>query len=416
METTRTFSAMLNEHLNYDLLKEEITKRDYLLTKVEKDNNWKSGPLPVPFKGAGASSTSLGQLTASNDIGEDVYVRGEVTSQKEIWGSLIFNHRDLMEHDGSGIKESTFLRILPDSIEDFIENMKQDTSTMLLNGPHLAKVAANTTSAVGAITVDRPERLRVNQKVIVKDANYEIPCYVKQIDMDTGALVVVTTRGGSTFVDFSAQNILAASGKLYIDGAQTVANQFSNLRSMLLSAANGGGSTLYGQSKLAYPYLQAIQVPGSSITSSSILGPIFDGYTKVKQRGKGNPTTVIMSYKNMGTVMKQLETNKGAYNIIQGSEKVSVYGWTEISVLGVKGRLTLVAINEMDDDYMIYMDWSALKFHSNGFFRKRKSPDGKEWYEIRAQDGYKYIVDLCLFGELVLYRPSRCGIMYGISY
>ena len=56
MATTRTFNDMLNEYLNYDLLKEEMTKRDYVLKRVEKDNKWKGGNLVVPFKAAGASS------------------------------------------------------------------------------------------------------------------------------------------------------------------------------------------------------------------------------------------------------------------------------------------------------------------------------------------------------------------------
>ena len=78
--------------------------------------------------------------------------------------------------------------------------------------------------------------------------------------------------------------------------------------------------------------------------------------------------------------------------------------------------LKFVGIQEMDDDIVIYLDWRALKFYSNGFFRKRKSPDGIEYFEVRATTGFQYIVDVCLFGELVLQRPSYCGIMYGVSY
>ncbi len=70
----------------------------------------------------------------------------------------------------------------------------------------------------------------------------------------------------------------------------------------------------------------------------------------------------------------------------------------------------------MDDDIIIYMDWRAAKFYSNGFFRKRKSPDGIEYFEVRATTGFQYIIDVCLFGEIVINRPSYCGIMYGISY
>jgi hypothetical protein len=34
---------------------------------------------------------------------------------------------------------------------------------------------------------------------------------------------------------------------------------------------------------------------------------------------------------------------------------------------------------------------------------------------IRATTGYQYIIDIRLFGDMVLQRPSYCGIMYGIN-
>ena len=108
MSTTRTFQDMLNEYLPNPLLKEEFVKRDYILQNIEKDNNWKGGTLIVPFKAAGASSVSFGSLTADSDIAEDTHVRGQVSGHKEVWGSMIFNHRDLMEHDV--ISEQNFLK------------------------------------------------------------------------------------------------------------------------------------------------------------------------------------------------------------------------------------------------------------------------------------------------------------------
>ena len=56
MATTRKFQDMLNEYLTYDMLKEEFLKRHWLLSNIEIDDGWKGGTLPVPFKGAQASS------------------------------------------------------------------------------------------------------------------------------------------------------------------------------------------------------------------------------------------------------------------------------------------------------------------------------------------------------------------------
>lgn len=407
---------MLNDYLPNELLKEELVKRDYLLSKIEKDDSWKGGPLIVPFKAAGASSVAAGSLTASNDIAEDKFVRGEVSGQKEVWGTMLFNHRDLMEHDV--VSEQNFLKILPGAIEDFMDYMKNVVSVNLLNGAHFAKLTAASTANDGNITVDRPDRFVIGQKVKIVDAGgdaSDITGYVKTINMNTRVVNLVTTRGGSTVLDFSAgTEDLDAESKCYNDGFDSTS--FSSLRDALLSAANGGGSTLYGQTKTAYPYLQAINVNGSAITAANLLEKIFDAFTTIRQFGKGNPTSVIMSYKHLGSALKIVEASKGSFNVTPGSQKASQYGWTEIELGSVKGTLSLVGVQECDDDVIMFVDWRALKFHSNGFFRKRKSPEGMEYFEVRATTGYQYIIDVCLFGEMVVIRPSYCGILHSIDY
>lgn len=421
MATNRSFQNMLNEYLPNELLKEELIKRDYLLSKVEKDDGWLGGNLVVPFKAAGASSVAFGQLSASTDIAQDNYVRGGIPSQKEAWGSMLFNHRDLMEHEA--VSEKNLLKILPDTVNDFMDYMKNVVSVNLLNGPWFAILTANATSSNGQILVDRPDRFVVGQKVIVDDSGTGGPItgYVSTIDMNTvtgvsvGIVTLVTARGGSTTVDFSVNNKTTANtAKCYNDGQET--NGFSDLRSALLSSANGGSSTLYGVTKTLYPYLQAINVSGASVTAANILEQTFNAFTQTRRLGKGNPTDILVSYKNWGYIIAVVEASKGAYNVKPGSAKASQYGWDEIEIGSVTNQaLKFVAIQEMSDDIMMFMDFRALKFYSNGFFRKRKSPDGIEYFEVRAQTGFQYLVDICLFGDLVLQRPSYCGIMYGIN-
>ena len=412
MATTRTFQDMLNDYLANDLLKEEFVKRDYLISKVEKDDGWVGGPLIVPFKAAGASSVAFGSLTGSSDIAEDVYVRGEVSSQKEVWGSMLFNHRDLMEHDR--VSEKNFLKILPGAVEDFMDYMKNVVSVNLLNGAHFAKVTTDGTVG-GVIIVDRPDRFMIGQKVVVDDDNSSpVTGYVRTINMNTAAVTLYDARSGGSVVDLSGYTV-AQNAKCYHDGSQS--NGFSSLRDALLSDANGGSSTLYGQTKTAYPYLQAINISGSDISAANIMQKIFDASTTIRQRGRGNPSDVIMSYKNFASCIKVIESSKGAFNVMPGSQKASQFGWTELEVGSVaKGGLKLVAVQEADDDVIMFIDWRALKFHSNGFFRKRKSPDGIEYFEVRNTSGYQYIIDVCLFGDLVVNRPSYCGILHSISY
>lgn len=416
MGTTRTFSAMLNEFLPNDLLKEELIKRNWLIQNCEKDDTWMGGKLIVPFKAAGASSVKFGGLTASNDIAEGNYQRGSVDDYQEIWGSMIFHERDLMEH--GKLSEQNFLKLLPDTVDDFMEYMKEVSSQTMLNAGYFAKAAADG-QADGTIVVDRVERFVLDQKVTLDDDNSsQGDYYVIAIVLDTSTITLSATRGGSA-ADISAYT-LAQNAKFYYDGvlvAGTITNKFSSLKDALLSSANGGGSTLYGKSKVAYPYLQAINIDGSTITAANILEKLFDGYSTVRQKARGKANKVVMDLRHFGSCMKFVELQKGAFKVLPNTMKATEYGWSEVQIMSVTGELlTLVGIQEMDDDVIFYLDMSSFKFYSNGFFKKRVAPDGKEYFEVRNTTGYDYIVDISCFGDLIVHKPGVNGVLYGISY
>lgn len=415
MSTTRTFQDMLNEYLPNKLLKEELLKRDYILSNIEKDDKWKGGKLIVPFKGAGASSVKMGGLTGATDISEDKYVRGSIDDYKEMWGSMIFNHRDLLDHSGK-IVEDSFLKILPDTIEDFMEYIKMVASIQMGTGPHFAKVTDATNAATGIMVVDHIDRFVLNQKVTLDDNDSAAASYyVIAIDVNTDSVTLSATRGGAA-ADVSAYSV-AQVAKFYTDGAETTS--FTSIRSVLLSAANGGSATVHGVSKLAYPFLQAVNVSGSSISASNILDKLFDAYTEVRKKAKGRADRFVMSYKHFGSVLKLIENKaNGAANwqITVEGKKASLYGWDEITINSVKGKLTIVGIQEWDDDVIAILDMKSMVFRSNGFFQKRKSPEGQEYFEVRNTTGYQYIVDVSLFGELEINKPGHNGIIHSISY
>lgn len=415
MGTTRSFQDMLNEYLSYDLMKEELIKRDWLLSNMEIEDGWKGGTIPVPFEGAQASSLKYGGLTSESDIAEYDYVRGQITAMPEVWGTLKFNHRDLMEHDGK-VSEKSFLKILPGQIDNFMQHMKECVSEDLLNGPKVAVVTSDTNAATGIMVVDRIEKFILGQKwVLIDDNSAQVDVYVTAINLNTSEVTLSLTRGGAA-ANLSAYSV-AQNARFYRDGVLVggvVTNAFSSLRDGLLSAANGGSANLYGQSKLAFPYLQAINVSGASVTSSNILGKLFDGYNEVRKKARGNANKIVMSYRNMGWVMAAIETQKGAFKVSPVTSKASLYGWTEIELTSVKGNLTLIAVQELRDDVIMFLDMSAFKFITNGFFKKRTAPDGKQYYEVRGTSGYSYLLDMCLFGEFVLHAPTKCGIMHSI--
>lgn len=415
MATTRSFSNMLNEYLAYDLLMEELEKRSYLLQRVDKDSDWKGGPMQIPFEAQRASSMKYGELTAEGDISEFKYVRGEISDYRELWSSMVWNQRDLYEHDGK-FKEQSFLKDLPKQLERFIDGIKDAVSVNLLNGDHFATLTADATANDGIMSVDRPERFCLDQKVIINDSDdIPITAYVRAIDINAKSIELVTTRGGATVVDFSANNMTTANAaRAYNDGAQTAGNAFTSLRDQLLSAANSGSATIFGQTKLAYPYLQAVNIDGSGVTATNILDRIFDGWTNVMTLGQGQADTLLVSYKHLGSIMKLLEAGAGAYRHV--STKATIYGYTELVILGVKGSLTIVGVHEMDDDVIYYLDFRSMKFHSNEFFRKHTDPDGNNYHTVRGVTGYKYICDVSLYGEFVVNAPWKNGVMHGINY
>jgi hypothetical protein len=424
--TLTTFDNMLKDYMPYELLFEEVMKRDYFLLNVEKDQSWCEGPLQVPFMGGHASSFAYGQLTDQDDVTEDRPVRGEVNAYREIWGTMKFHQRDLDQH---GSLEKSFLKILPDRLEDFVSKMKEIVSVNLLNGTHFANyddTSAANDLANGIIATDRPARFTIGQYVEIGPAGGPASKtgYVSAINIDDKTVTIdsqIDLAGGA--VDLTAVTAVAVDDRFYVRGAITSGNAFTSLRDQLLSLANGGSANLFGQSKLAYPHLQAPNFDGSGITAANILDQIFDFYNETRTLGKGAPTDVIMSYKNLGSAMKALEGGLvGGASTVSGRKytatdsKASAFGWTEIEVVGVTGKLKLVGVQEMDDDIMYILDWRALKLHSNEFFERRTAPDGKQFYEVRATTGYQYFVDTRFYGELVVSKPSHCGVIQDISY
>ena len=415
MGTNRTFSDMLNEYLPNSLLSEEIIKMDYVLQRVNKDNNWKGGNITVPFKGPSATSVKFGGLTGSSDVDEMEAVRGSISAYKEVWGTMKFHHADIMQHNK--VSEQGFLNVLPDTIEDFNQHMSEVVSFHMTTGGSFAAVSDASNAASGIMIVDRIERFKRGMKVLLDDddttaANY----YVTAVNLNTDAITLSATRGGSA-ADVSAFTV-AQNAKFYHDGITSAGGGFTSLKKALLSSTNGGDANIHGKSKVLYPFLQAINVSGAAVTASNIVEKIFDAYTTIRRKARGNANEVLMSYKNFGSCMKVIELQKGSFKSASSSS-ADEYGWItiEITVVATQKKLKFIGIQELDDDVIMFMDWKGSTFRTNGYFQKRKDPDtGKEYFTERATTGYSYLVDICLFGELEVRNPGQCGIMYSISY
>lgn len=413
MSTSANFQNMLNQYLPLDLLKQELIKRDYLMQRVQHDESWKGGAIQVPFQVQHGSSIEFGQLADTTDIANYKYGRGTISTQPEAWASLQFLHKDLVQHDGK-IPESTFLRILPDQVDAMLSYLKMVLSVHLMGSDGSFATATVDGTNAGVLGVDRIDRFTLDQKVVLNDNGTvgQGTYYVIAININTQKVTLSATRGGSA-ADISTYTVAHAT-KCFHPGS--VSAGMTSLGSQLLTSGNGGSASLFGQTKTSAPFLQCPNIDGTGVSASNILSKIFDGYTQRMILAKsGNIPEVVMSFKHFGSVLKLLETNKGSFNVVPNSRKVSVYGWQTIEIGSVSGAvLKLVGIQEMPDSLIYYLDWDGIMFYSNGLIRRRKSPDGIEYYQSRATSGYSYIIDHFVMGDLVCTAPWKQAVMYGI--
>jgi len=408
----KTFGNLLNEYLPEKLLKTELLKRDWLLNNVDKDPNWRGGSAIVPVRSQRASSVEFGSLAGAADISQAAYGRGEM-DPVEVYGSLIFNEGDLKDHEGK-ITENTFLKILPDTVDDFISYMKDVTSISLADGCVATLTADGDTGGTGFATVDFIDRFEVDQKVTLDDGNSSAAdFYVISVDVNTKIIVLSATRGGSA-ASISAYTS-AQAAKIYHPGQDTLS--FNSLRGMLLSAANGGDAAIHGLTKTASPHYAATQVSGSAATASSLLDDIFDAYSEIQQKARGGRcSTVLMSYANLGVILKLIEVQKGGFNVAPGKTNVSEYGWTEIMLGSPAGMyLKLVGIQELANDVIYFLDMKSLKFRSKQMFKRITSPSGDDYHVIRNTTGYQYIVDHSIWANMQCGRPAHNGVLHSLA-
>lgn len=406
MATTVTFDNMLKDYMPYSMLMEEMKKRNYLWNKVTKVEGWKGGPWRVPFEGGEYSSHAMGALTGATDVGEATPVDGNITVQPELWNTLLFNEKDLDRHDSF---EQSFLKILPDKITQFIDRASQRVSIMCLNDGALAVLTADGDST-GVISVDHPEYFTIGEKVEVDDDNSSPQLgYVTAVNVPAKTITIKDARSAGAAVNLAAYTT-AQNAKVYIPGGS--ASGFTGLRSQLLSSANGGSSTLFGVTKATYPFLQASQHDGSVITQNNILDVLYGYFFDNAAVGKGNPTEIIMSYKNFRNCAAALQSNK---RYMQG-DKAAGYGFRSVDLLGPDNDLKITGVKEMRDDAAYILDWDSVEFHGDQFFQRKRHMDGRESFLVRNTTGYQYLVDIKFYGDLICKNPSHNGIIYGINY
>jgi hypothetical protein len=404
MATNTTFGTMLKEYTPHSLFVDKMEKVNWFYRKLKKDQSWVGQNYIVPFEGGEYSSLSHGALTASNDVADMTPVEGSISTQPELWGTLKFQERDLERH---GDLEKSFMKILPGKLNQFMERMEERISILLLNDGSVAKATADG-EADGEITVDRPERFTIGEKVSVDDGNSSpVSGYVTAIDMATKKLTIKDARSSGSAVDLSGYTT-AQSAKIYLPNGTTAG--FTGLASQLLSSTNGGASTIFGQTKTAYPYLQAQQFSASGVADGQDLLDVFlDAMYDTQQLGKSKANSIVCSLKNFKVIAKVLQAAKQ----IEGNVEAG-YGFAKLQMVGAAGSMEIIGLRDMPDDKAYILDWDTLVLAGSDFFKKKRHLNGEEYFIERATTGYTYIVDIKFFGDLICLRPSANGVVHSI--
>jgi hypothetical protein len=387
------------------LIMNDFEKKNYLWQAVEKDGDYVGSTWEVPRLEAGFSSLQYGTLTADTDIAEAQVAMG-TQSAVELWGTILVRESDLYRH---GDMEKSYLKIMPDQVDRFVNRIQEKVSTSVLQGDRVCLATANG-DASGNITVAREHAslFSIGEKVTVDDSDSSpVTGYIRTINVNTGVLTIFDARTGGSAVNLSAYTT-AQSALIQIVG--TSSEKFLSLVEACLPASLGGSDSLYGLTKANYTVLQSAQISGSTWTKATVLDDILAAYYDVRKIGRGSQKEVWCNYGMFKNVAQALETNR---RFVAGDKK-SGYGFNSVTFVGPESEIKLVAMREMPTDKVWMLDPSeSMKFAGKEPF-KMSLYDGSKYFMVRTvSGGPAYVSDIALRGNFVIY-PNKVGVVHSI--
>lgn len=425
MALTHNFSGYLKKVQIRKILFDAVKIKSFFFREVPKDMGWRGGEYEFPKSVGRASSVLFGRMAASTDIGQQQNAKPSESTLVKVFHSLKYDMLSLDLNDAYSDKEKevSYLKVIKDVVEGASDFFREVISNGILNGGRI-DVATDDGTSGGLLTVTFFERFEIGMPVIVRnDDPAAVRGYVNAINVDTGVITIKDDRpDGSSpaAVDLSAYTT-AKSSALYYDGtvntstgALVSANIFNDFRSSLLSSANGGNATLHGITKASYPQFQAQNIDLSAATSSNLLEKLYDGYLKIKRVGRGMPNKILISYENFGHIAKNLELSTR----FASKETSEGFGFNSVKILAPRGMIELVALEEMDNDIVIFWDKRACKLAGHKFFENETmSKLGQPFYPTRddVNGEYIYIQDFKFYANVIWLHPAYCGIGYGIT-
>lgn len=406
MASTANFNAMLKRYQPFKLHMELLKKENWFINKVKKKTDWNGGTMEIPLQVGLGQSYKWGGLPAIANIGQQQDLMGTLTTSDlgELWGSQVWHYRDLRRHKNM---EKSYLQSLPQQMKQFSEDMSEKISlTYFGDGSITAATATGT--AGGLLTVAEPWRLSIGMEIVVDDGDSASATgYITAIDRNTKVITVKDARSGGSAVDLSAYTV-PQSAKVYLPG---YGSEPAGLRSILLSATNGGDSSYFGLTKATYPVLQSINIDGSGFERATLLDDLYDAFYTVLAEGKGSADKVMVLPLNfLAIIGSQLDNNKR----YTSETKKTAVGFREIELTGPDGVMKMVFIRDCAKTEVMILDFNAMYLCGIDFFNRHKDPDGNEFYVVRTDgDAYKYVADTCFEAALAV-MPSHQGIIHSI--
>lgn len=442
---TRSWQSMINDKIDAPMIMNKL-KRDLWINKLMEEKGWigtgetittPAGPRnskAVAFLGSEVHATKIGAFQDPDKIQIADPIRGLVESYVDMTGSMRVRQRDIQQHKGKGLVTSLLGKF--DKQTDFaMSGFKQQIEDGILNNSVISSVSSIASAASGFLTLDHPEKVHIGMGIQLGGSDATSKggeFFVTAVNKNTGVTTFSATLGGGAA---NLTNYVASTAALTfvcVNGSVStstglVAYGFDSIESILLSAAKGGSSTYLGKTKTDYPFLQSINVDGSSMTSADFLPRLFEYYNRyislqTRHPEGAKPRDIMLSPFNYTVALLNLEQYKGSF-YKNDDAKANPYGWDSIT-LGTKssgGELRLNRVENLKDSILpvVNMDTFALTSDKGLEFISDPNNAGNEkyWYVVRATTAaaYTWVLDFILPAQFVCGNPESNGIIHSVS-
>ena len=447
MAIAAAWQTIINDKMDLNEMAYAQLKRSAMYDALTKSADWlgvsSSGSdkrsYKVEFLAGGTGNVRMGGLSASAAIQKAKPVVGLVQSYKDITMSLMFNEKDLEDFEiGSKGYENKVMVSVARQIEGNTQNTKNRIEDQFINGGIVCNVTSIANAATGILVVDRPEKLKIGDNVQLaaadasSDKNKQV--FVIGINKNTKAVTFSLTQGGSAGNISTYVASTAALTKIAVDGtvdsAGAITGALDGIKPVLLSAANGGDATYLGLTKTAYPFLQALNINGSTYTSSDILQNIFQSWSTeialqlTEFKGK-KAKNLQVSPLNYAKIAQSYEFHKGSFRK-NDDPTLKVFDASKMTIASMEtgGELTFERNESLSDDVMYGLNMESWRLISNKALSYRKGeiqPSGYlgySWYTERVAGdggGYTHILDGGMSAQIVCGSPESNFVIHGLS-